>query len=73
MDVSGQLHTPASLLPGKNAQVPIHQKLGGLQSRSGHCEEEKIILYMPKTEQCLVVQPALPIHYTDWALLDRLF
>jgi hypothetical protein len=65
MDASGQLHTPASLLLAKTAQVPIHQQLGGLQSRSGRSGEEKIILSMPETEQLLVVQAALPIHYAD--------
>jgi len=28
MDVSGQLHTPATLPPGKEPMVPIRQKAG---------------------------------------------
>jgi hypothetical protein len=37
MEVSGQLHAPAALLPGKEPLVPI----GGPQNRSGRGGEEK--------------------------------
>jgi len=36
MGVSGQLHAPAALPPGKEPLVPIDRRLGGPQSRFGH-------------------------------------
>jgi hypothetical protein len=41
MEVSGQLHAPAALPPGKEPLVPIGWRLGVPQSRSGRCGEEK--------------------------------
>jgi hypothetical protein len=41
MGVSGQLHGPAALSPGKEPLVPLDRRLSGLQSRSGHDGEEK--------------------------------
>jgi hypothetical protein len=41
--VSGQLHAPTALPPGKEPLVRIDRRLGGPQSRSGRREEEKII------------------------------
>jgi hypothetical protein len=38
----GQLHAPAALPPGKAPPVPLDRRLGGPQSRSGRCEEQKI-------------------------------
>jgi hypothetical protein len=35
MEVSGQIHAPAALLPGKEPQYPLGRRLGGPQSRSG--------------------------------------
>jgi hypothetical protein len=44
MEVSGQLHTPAALSPGKEAQVPnVHRRQAGPQSQSGRRGEEKIL------------------------------
>jgi hypothetical protein len=37
MNVSGQLLSPAALLPGKEPPVPIGKKAGWAQSRSGRC------------------------------------
>jgi hypothetical protein len=39
--VSGQLHAPAALPPGKEPQYPLDRWLGGPQSRSGRGDEEK--------------------------------
>jgi hypothetical protein len=37
MEMRGQLHAPAALLPGKEHPVPIGQETGGgAQSRSGY-------------------------------------
>jgi hypothetical protein len=41
MEVSGQLHYPAALPPGKDPPVPIGYEMGGPQSRSGCGGEEK--------------------------------
>jgi hypothetical protein len=41
MEVSGQLHDPAALHPGKEPLVPLDRRLGGPQSRSGRGGEEK--------------------------------
>jgi len=34
MDVSGQLHVPAALPPGKEPRYPLDRRLNGPQSRS---------------------------------------
>jgi len=41
MEVSGQLHPPTALIPGKEPRDPLGGRLGGPQSRSGRGGEEK--------------------------------
>jgi hypothetical protein len=41
MEVSGQLHVPAALPPGKELWYPLDRRLDGPQSRSGCGGEEK--------------------------------
>jgi hypothetical protein len=41
MEVSGKLHAPAALSPGKEPLVPLDRRLSERQSRSGHGGEEK--------------------------------
>jgi hypothetical protein len=41
--VSGQLHVPGTLLPGKSPQYPLDRRLGGPQIRSGRLGEEEIL------------------------------
>jgi hypothetical protein len=41
MEVSGQLHAPAALPPGKDPRYQLDRRLGGPQSRSGRGGEEK--------------------------------
>jgi hypothetical protein len=41
MEVSGQLHAPAALPPGKSPWYPLDRRLGGPQSRSGRGGLEK--------------------------------
>jgi hypothetical protein len=41
MEVSGQLHAPAALLPGKEPCYPLDRGLGGPQSQSERGSEEK--------------------------------
>jgi len=47
MEVSGQLHAPATLSPTYESLVPIGQELGWLQSRSDGSGEEKDIPSLP--------------------------
>jgi hypothetical protein len=44
MKMSGQLHDPAALLPGKQPRYPLDRRLGGPQSWSGRGGEEKTSL-----------------------------
>jgi hypothetical protein len=41
MEVSGQLHAPAALPPGKEPLIPTDRRLDGPQSWSGRGGEEK--------------------------------
>jgi len=41
MEVSGQLHVPVALLPGKQPQYPLDRRMVGPQSSSGHGVKEK--------------------------------
>jgi hypothetical protein len=43
LDVTGQLHAPAALPPGKETRYPLDRRLGGPQSRSGQYGEVKIL------------------------------
>jgi hypothetical protein len=61
MEVSGQLHVPAALFPGKE---PGTQR-GGLPSRYRLCGEETILsLYRDSNSDPSVVQPVAS-RYTD--------
>jgi hypothetical protein len=64
MEVSGRLHAPAALPPGKQPPEPIGKE-GGPQSRSGRCEEEKALA--PAGNQTPAIQPVVR-RYTDWAI-----
>jgi hypothetical protein len=66
--MSGQLHAPAVLPPGKSPRYPFYRRLGGPQSRSGQYGEVKIFT-LPGLELPLplVVQPVAS-RYTDWAI-----
>jgi hypothetical protein len=50
MEVSGQLHVPATLSPGKEPRYPLDRRLGGPQSRSGRDGEEKNSQLPPEIE-----------------------
>jgi hypothetical protein len=58
LEVSGQLHAPAALPPGKRPRYPFYRRLGGPQSRTGRYGEVKIFT-LPGLELPLplVVQP----------------
>ena len=61
--VSGQLHAPAALSPGKT-RYPLYRKLGGPQCRSGQMRK---ISSSPPGFDLRTVQ-AVASHYTDWAI-----
>jgi hypothetical protein len=50
MEVSGQLHAPAALPPGKSPRYLLDRRLGGPQSRSGRGGEEKNSQPLPGLE-----------------------
>jgi hypothetical protein len=50
MEVSGQLHAPAALPPGKNSWYPLDRRLDGPQSRSGRGGEGKYSEPLPGIE-----------------------
>lgn len=43
MEISGQFHASVALIPGNLPPYPFSNRLSGLQSRSGHCGEEKML------------------------------
>jgi hypothetical protein len=61
MEVSGQLQAPAALFPREGSQYPFDMRLGGSQSRSGHCGEKSFVSTGNRTP---IFQPA-DRHYTD--------
>jgi hypothetical protein len=69
--VSGQLHAPAALPPGKEPRYPLDRRLGGPQSRSGRFGEEKILDPTgTRTPNPLVVQPIASRKW--WSLTSTL-
>jgi hypothetical protein len=59
MEMSEQLHALAVLPSGKSLPVPLARRLGGPQSRSGRCGEEK--KFAPTLNLTLDVRPgAIP-------------
>jgi hypothetical protein len=54
MEVSGQLHAQAALLPRRDVRM-----LHGPQSRSGHCDIQKNLLPLPRIEP----RPYSPLLY----------
>jgi hypothetical protein len=71
MEVSGQLHAPAALPPGKETLLPICRRLGGPQSRSGYGGEEKNSHPLPGLETP-IIQPVAQSYTTELARLLQL-
>jgi hypothetical protein len=63
MEVSGQFHAPAALSTGKEPRYPLHWILGGPQSQSGPCGEEKNLFPLPGKEP--LPPSSLACRYTD--------
>jgi hypothetical protein len=68
MEVSGQLHAPAALPPGKVPWYPSDRNLGGPQIRSGHGGEEKNSQPPPGIEPRIPIVQPVAQRYTDWAI-----
>jgi hypothetical protein len=64
MEVSGQLHTPSTLSPGKEPRYPMDMRLGGPQSRSRRCRKEKSYTVGNRSR---AVHP-VACRYTDWPI-----
>jgi hypothetical protein len=58
MKLSGQVHVAAALPRRKNPRYPLDRKLGGPQTRSGHCGREKNLSSLPGIEPHFLVRPA---------------
>jgi hypothetical protein len=67
MEVSGQLHAPAALPPGKKPPVPTEQEAGWPQGRAGRCGK----IHGRGGNRTPVVQPVL-CHRTE-SLLSLIF
>jgi hypothetical protein len=50
MDVNGQLHAPAALLPGKKAQIPIAEEVGWVPVPVWTLRLRGKFLSLPETE-----------------------
>jgi hypothetical protein len=55
MEVSGQLHPPATLPLEKELLVPLDRKLGGPQSQFSGCSHEERKVLAPAVNLILVV------------------
>jgi len=56
MEVSGQVHPPAALPPGKELWYAVGWRMGGSQSQSGHISEEKTFKPPPRIETYYPIQ-----------------
>jgi hypothetical protein len=56
MEMSGQLHAPVALPPGKSPLYPLDRRLGGPQSRLGRGGEGKNSEPLPRLEPP-IIQP----------------
>jgi hypothetical protein len=70
MEVSGQLHPPAALAPGKEPLVPIGQEAGWATSRSGRGGEEKNSQPPPESNPRTPIVQLVAQRYTDWATVS---
>jgi hypothetical protein len=67
MEVSGQLHTPVALPPGKEHWYQLDRRLGGPQSRSGRGGEEKNSQPRRESNPRTPIVQSIAQRYTDWA------
>jgi hypothetical protein len=69
MEVSGQLHAPAALPPGKNPWYPLDRRLGGPPSRSGRGGEEKNSQPADKLRAEFIRRILATIGFSDFGLI----
>jgi hypothetical protein len=71
MEVSGQLHAPAVLPPGKDSWYPLDRRLGGPQSRSGRGGENIPSPLRKSNPRTPIVQPVAQCYcYKCQLILD---
>jgi hypothetical protein len=68
MEVSGQIHAPAALPPGKSPWYSLDRRLGGPQSRSGHGGDEKNSQARRESNPRTPIAQLVAQRYTDWAI-----
>jgi hypothetical protein len=68
MGVSGQLHAPAALPPGKEPLVPIGYEAGWAQSQSGRGGEEKNSHPRRESKPRTPIVQSVAQRYSDWAI-----
>jgi hypothetical protein len=66
MEVSGQLHAPAALLPERRLRYPLNRRVGGPQSRSRRCGEEQNSLPLSGIHPRSSVPVALSLHWLSY-------
>jgi hypothetical protein len=66
MEVSGQLHAPDAIAPGKDPRYPLDRRLRGPQSRSRRCGKEKIF---PTAGNPIPVVKLVARPYNNWATI----
>jgi hypothetical protein len=69
MDVSGQMHAPATLPWEKYLWYPLHRGMLNTQSWSGCCVEDTNALPLPETGPGFSVAQPIDCHYTEYAIL----
>jgi hypothetical protein len=76
MEVSGQFHASVALIPGNLSPYPFSNRLSGLQSRPGHCVEEKMLPCRESKRGLSAHRPVYRLNYPDSLgsiVLKRLF
>jgi hypothetical protein len=68
---STQIHAPVVLPPGNEHRYPFYRRLGGPQTRSGRCGEERNLL-SPCENRTLIPWSSSPSpsRWTDWAIMS---
>jgi len=61
MEVNGQPHATAAVLPKENTRYPLSRRLGGQHSRSGSFGEDENISPLPRFETRIVNSVTQPL------------
>jgi hypothetical protein len=72
MEVSGQPHDPAVLLPGNKSPNPFNRRLGGSQSGSTGLADEKYLLPLEGIENVSSVVLTTNLDYHDSSVVPAI-